>query len=355
MVESSPLLRFLADHASFESLNAEEFSLLMAEARSCGVLGRLAAEVLKCPESSSLSAHVTDQLVAATTHSSGFFQDVWRELSSIERALQGLGTPVIVLKGASYVLLDLPPANGRIFSDVDILVSENKILEAEAALMLAGWAIEKMDPYDQRYYREWSHEIPPMTHLQRGTTIDLHHSLQMPTCRIKVNSSKMILAAVPAKGHSFWHCLHEEDMVLHAVSHLMLNSEFDRGLRDLWDIHLLYRHFTAASPQFSNRLFVRAQEVGMATLLRQAMGLISRIFARPPPSWADRVDASLFLWFLGKAATTRHPVTRPSAQATADWSLMMREMYLRLPPKLLAVHAWHKLSGLFERPKKAEV
>ena len=327
----------------------------MAEARSCGVLGRLAAEVLKLPKSNSLSTHVRDQLLAATIHSSGFRQDVWRELASIERALESLQTPVILLKGASYVLLDLPPANGRVFSDVDILVSENKIAEAEAALMLAGWAMEALDPYDQRYYREWSHEIPPMTHLQRGTTIDLHHSLQMPTCRIKVNSSKMILAAAPAKGQSCWHCLREEDMVLHAVSHLMLNSEFDRGLRDLWDIDLLYRHFAAESPEFSSRLFARAQDVGMATLLRQVMGLISKIFARPPPDWAVRVDPSLFQSLLSKAATTRHPSTRPWGQAAADWSLMMREMYLRLPPKLLAVHGWHKLSQVFERPKKAEV
>ncbi|UUZ51358.1 nucleotidyltransferase family protein [Massilia sp. B-10] len=33
------------------------------------------------------------------------------------------------------------------------------------------------DPYDQRYYRVWMHEIPPMQHVQRGSVIDVHHAI----------------------------------------------------------------------------------------------------------------------------------------------------------------------------------
>lgn len=101
-----------------------------------------------------------------------------------------------------------------------------------------------------------------MTHLHRGTTIDLHHSLAMPTCRVRVDSARMISDAVPVKPDGFWWRLKDEDIVLHAASHLLLNSEFHRGLRDLWDIDLLYRHFAANATDYPERLLCRAREVG---------------------------------------------------------------------------------------------
>lgn len=55
-------------------------------------------------------------------------------------------TPVILLKGASYVLLGLPSADGRVFTDIDILVAHTHIAAAEAALMLGGWSPESSMP-----------------------------------------------------------------------------------------------------------------------------------------------------------------------------------------------------------------
>ncbi len=348
----SPLLSFLADNTKADRLSAEEFSLLLADARACGVLGRVAHHLLSRPQTSSLAPNLTDQLLAATTQSRGFRQDIWRELAHIERALAHLKTPVILLKGASYVHSELPPAEGRTFSDIDILVSRDQIAQAEAALMLGGWATGSLNSYDQRYYRQWAHEIPPMTHLQRGTTIDLHHSLVMPTCRIKVDSSKMVSAAITAAGSQFWHRLQDEDMVLHAVSHLMLNSEFDRGLRDLWDIHLLYQHFGSLVEDFPKRLFARAQAVGLQTLLVQVLVLTSKCFSTPLPDFAVAADNTMFLRMMARAASARHPDTKPWGQGAADFGLMLREMYLRLPPQLLAVHIWHKMSGMVGAPEK---
>jgi hypothetical protein len=44
------------------------------------------------------------------------------EVNRIQRALTSLDVPVILLKGAAYIVADLPPAPGRIATDVDILV-----------------------------------------------------------------------------------------------------------------------------------------------------------------------------------------------------------------------------------------
>jgi len=355
MAKSSPLLRLLAGNIAVNRLDAEDFSLLLSEARACGLLGRVTQMLTRSPGADLLAPHLQDQLLSASVYSNGFRQDVWRELAHIEQALAALKTPVILLKGASYVLSGLPVADGRVFSDIDILVTKNQMASAEAALMLGGWVTGKLDAYDQRYYRQWSHEIPPMTHIHRGTTVDLHHSLVMPTCRVQVDSSRMISGAVPVGNGGVWWRLKDEDMVLHAASHLMLNSEFHRGLRDLWDIDLLYRHFTSLSADFPARLIARARDVGLESTLTQVLWLASMFFRTPLPAYLLAVKKSLFLRLAARAASTRHPETRPRGQSWADSALMLREMYLRLPGKLLLVHLLHKMSVAFSTPEKASV
>lgn len=355
MADTSPLLSFLAGNVAVDLLDPEDFSLLLAEARACGLLNRVAQTLRRSSPAELLPSHIEDQLSAATTYSDGFRRDVWRELGHLEQALSDLKTPAILLKGASYVLRGLPAADGRIFSDIDIVVAKSHIASAEAALMLGGWATGKLDAYDQRYYRQWSHEIPPMTHLQRGTTVDLHHSLIMPTCRVWVDSSRMISDAIPVSEGGFWWRLTDEDTVLHAASHLLLNSEFDRGLRDIWDIDLLYRHFTSLSADFPERLLARARDVGLESILTQALSLALTFLGTPLPNCLLPVEKTLFSRLLSRAASTRHPETRPRGQGAADLVLMLREMYLRLPSKLLAVHLWHKISDQFSSPEKVSV
>lgn len=356
MARSSPLIGLLAGSVALEQLTAEEYCLMISEARRSGLLGRLSALYLSpqtlgkyFPES--LQIHSKSALV----HVEAFQRDVRRELDHIQHALSGLGAPVILLKGAAYVLMGNAAAEGRVFSDIDVLVPKQYIGVAEQALMFNGWVGSKLDPYDQRYYREWSHEIPPMTHRRRGTTIDLHHSLVMPTCRIAVDSEKMIRDAIPVDGCGFWWRLKDEDMVLHAASHLMLNSEFERGLRDLWDIDLLFRQFSERSENFADLLMERAQEIGLVRIAQQALYLANRVFGTPVPERIIGKQDGLLIRLLGSSTSTRHLDTRPRWQWLADTLLSYREIYLRLPNRLLAVHLVHKAADLFGRSTKKAV
>ncbi|MBK7646047.1 MAG: nucleotidyltransferase family protein [Betaproteobacteria bacterium] len=353
MARSSPLIGLLAGSVALEQLTAEEYCLMISEARRSGLLGRLSALYLSpqtlgkyFPES--LQIHSKSALV----HVEAFQRDVRRELDHIQHALSGLSAPVILLKGAAYVLMGNAAAEGRVFSDIDVLVPKQYIGVAEQALMFNGWVGSKLEPYDQRYYREWSHEIPPMTHRRRGTTIDLHHSLVMPTCRIAVDSEKMIRDAIPVDGCGFWWRLKDEDMLLHAASHLMLNSEFERGLRDLWDIDLLFRQFSKKSKNFADSLIERAQEVGLEKIAQQALSLAKRIFGTPIPDRIVSEQLGVFVCLVGCSASTRHSDTRSPWQGFADALLSYREIYLRLPNRLLAVHLAHKTANLFGRSAK---
>lgn len=359
----SPLLAFLLNPANVEDLDEEGWSLLLAEARVCGVMSRLASLLMTSDAKFLISPRKVSPLVAiqiarhmqvALMQADSLTHAVQQELAFLDRALADLGTPVLLLKGAAYAAAGLPAARGRIFSDIDLLVMRSFIPHAEAALMLGGWAVAKQDAYDQRYYREWAHEIPPMTHLQRGTTVDLHHSLAMPTGRVHIASDLMVAEAVALPGSGHWYRLKDEDMVLHAASHLLLNSEFDRGLRDLWDIDLLVRHFAASEPDFVHRVLVRAEQVGLGQIVRNAFSLCHAAFCTPLPLEA-LAGKRLVLCLLKSAATTRHPETRPRTQGVADQILFLREMALRLPMHLLVQHLWHKTTVGLSRKKEVPV
>lgn len=357
MRDVSPLTRFLREPETARTFDPEAWSLLLAEARLAGLLPRLADRLAGMGDWPGMPARTAQALRAASVQGEAFVRDVRRELDCIALALGRVEAPVLLLKGASYVALGLPAAAGRLFSDVDLLVAPDWVHRVEGELMLGGWAPARLEPYDERYYRQWAHEIPPMTHIRRGTTIDLHHSLVMPTCRIAVDSAKMIRAAIPMAGGGRWWRLGNEDIVLHSAAHLLLNGEFNRGLRDLWDIDLLYRHFSAEAPDFPERLRMRAREVGLERILGQALFLVHHFFATPLGEAAERREPDFLLRLLKRALASRHPATRPAGQALADWLLMLREVSLRLPPKLLLVHLAHKAAvGLKPaKPAAAEV
>lgn len=339
----SPLNGFTRDRGSVRAYDDETWSQLFAEARAAGVLPRLADALL--PVMADAVPHgLRDQLLASQRLADGLVTDVRREMAHIDTALKPLGTRVVYLKGAAYVAAELPPFRGRIFSDIDVLVGKAQLAEAEAMLMLGGWIAQPLSEYDRRYYREWSHEVPPMLHLQRGTTIDLHHSLVMPTCRVRVAVEKMISAAVAIPGMPNRYRLDDADLVLHAASHLLLNAEFDRGLRDLWDMDLLLRHFSTDKPDFPEQVLARAAEVGLAQVADQAFSLCRWLFSTPVPAEASAGKGGV-MWLLKNSIASRHPDTRSRWQGLADELLLVRELQLRLPARLLLRHLWHKAFG----------
>src|SRR5581483_1442714 len=166
-----------------------------------------------------------------------------REVDEIAAALAPLGVPVILLKGAAYLHARLPAADGRVFSDVDILVPKATLPRVESALMLAGFATTHHHPYDQRYYRRWMHELPPMQHVKRMTILDVHHTIVPETARVHPDAAELIRSAVALAGRPDLAVLAPADMVLHSATHLFHNEELTHGLRDLVDLDALLRHF----------------------------------------------------------------------------------------------------------------
>ncbi|MDM4768214.1 nucleotidyltransferase family protein [Pelomonas sp. SE-A7] len=323
-----------------------EWELLLRQARRTRLQASLALEQAR-------------QHVAAPAPVLGHFEDAnlvaqaqgravrW-ELIEISRALRGLQAPVVVLKGAAYLLLDLPFARGRLFSDIDLLVHRDNLPLAEAMLSVAGWQTGNPDEYDQRYYRQWMHEIPPLVHGARKTVVDLHHNILPLTSRVPVDAELLLADIVPLEGWPGLYRLADVDLVLHMAVHLFMDGEFDKGLRDLCDLHGLLTHF-GADARFWERLQARAERLGMGRTLYYALRYAKRLLGTEVPSsaltatepfgpaWPGLMDA-----LFQRALRPDDPSCEDGLTGLARWLLYWRGHWLRMPLHLLVLHLTRK-------------
>jgi len=285
-------------------------------------------------------------------------QSVLWEVGFIRKALQEAGVSLVLLKGAAYVAAALPQAKGRIFSDIDILVPKGSLEMVESTLMLYGWNTGHHDAYDQRYYRTWMHELPPMQHVKRMTAIDVHHAIVPVTARIRPAPDKLLAAAVPANGETLDRVLAPADMVLHSAVHLFYDGEYDHGLRDLVDIHCLLMHF-AQQPGFWGGLVSRAQELELARPLYYALRYATSLLHTPVPDAVMRAAEvarphPVLLWVMDalfqRALLPKHPSCDDRYTGVARFLLYLRANWLRMPPVLLIKHLFHKA---FLSPKQS--
>jgi len=226
------------------------------------------------------------------------------------------------------------------------LVPRAALAQVEAALMLHGWATTHHHAYDQRYYRRWMHEIPPMQHIQRGTVLDVHHAIVPSTARLKPDAAKLLAASQPIDGDPRLRVLAPTDIVLHSAVHLFSNEELRSGLRDLADLDSLLRNFGHQSA-FWDRLTTRARELDLARPLYYALRYTALVFATPVPPQAlaaaeigrpVRVLRGLMDALFLRALGPDHPLAGDRLTSLARRALYLRGHWLRMPAHLLALH-----------------
>lgn len=281
------------------------------------------------------------------------------EVRQIQAALRNISGPLILLKGAAYTMAQLPPAQGRLYSDIDILVDEAQLPDVEMALTLHGWAGTHHDAYDQRYYRDWMHELPPMMHMHRQTSIDVHHAILPRTAPVHPDPAQLRANAVAVPGAGELCVLSPPDMVLHSATHLFFDGEFDHGLRDLVDLHYLICEF-GQQPGFWDALATRAAILQLERPLFYALRYCRRLLDTPLPSEAsvvcqagrpNPVLLALMDRLFERALMPMHASCDDAWTAMARFCVYVRGNWLRMPPLLLARHLFHKA---FLSPKEGE-
>ena len=251
--------------------------------------------------------------------------------------------PVLLLKGAAYAAAELPVAEGRLASDVDIMVPREALLDVERALLQAGWQPAKLEPYDQRYYRAWMHELPPLRHSERGTFVDVHHTILPPTARLKPDPDQL-LSRARRLGRSRLHVLAPTDMVLHSAAHLFHDGDLNRSLRDLVDVCDLLGYF-GVDRSFWHDLASRAATLDLGRPLFYALRYGRQLLSLDVPQDIEAAVAAFappipILGIMDRLVPrTLVPRERqgPSDDAAA-MLLYMRSHWLRMPPGLLVPH-----------------
>lgn len=331
-------------------LSLVEWDLLVRQGRRAQLLGRLAARLSDAGLSDAIPERPMSHLQAVLTASDRVNAVARWEIGQVAQALEALAVPVVVLKGAAYALADPLVAKGRRFSDLDILVPKSAIENVERRLRVHGWLSTHLDAYDQRYYREWMHEIPPMTHMSRQTNLDIHHGLLPETVRARPDPRLLLQDAVAVEGVDNVYVLSPLDRWLHSATHLFQEGEFHNALRDLTDLDLLSREFSK-DPGFWDGLPARAERLNLTRQLFYAIWFLDSILETPMPAGYLRqledfgptgAIRGLMNHLYRQAFRPLHPSCDSAWGGVGRLALYVRSHAIRMPPRLLLPHLAHK-------------
>lgn len=343
------LLRLLRDPGVASEFSMKDWESVISQARRAGLLLMLETYL----RSKSTKLTIPDQIVRllraeyclADKQSASV---VW-EAGKLITVLQGIGLKPIFLKGAAYILADLPVAKGRLLSDIDILVPATSIRSVELALTANGWMASDLDSYDQHYFRAWMHEIPPLVHVKSNTTLDVHHTILALTAKSSPDADLLIADAVAAPFEGAY-VLSPEDMVLHSAAHLFSEGELELGLKGLIDIERLITGFVVKDPDFWQSLILRAKRHQLCAALYSGLRYCQMILDLEVPAqvihqleMVPGIKRRPFLDFLyRRALMPDHPEVDGTFTALSRFLLYVRGHYLRMPVRLLVPHLVRK-------------
>jgi hypothetical protein len=216
-------------------------------------------------------------------------------------------------------------------------------------IQAGGWQPVKLDPYDQRYYRQYMHELPPMAHRERRTVIDIHHNIVPTTSRLAVDAGSLLAGMEPI-GDSGFHRLAPADMLLQAAIHLFHDGEIAGRLRELSDLDMLFRELGAWSGTW-RALLARAAEPGLGRPVFYAVRYCRAVFATPVPADVAEETArygpprpvlAAMDRLIARAMTPPAPYPEARRAQLVGWLLYARSHWLRMPPLMLAGHLGRK-------------
>ncbi|WP_428629590.1 nucleotidyltransferase domain-containing protein [Sphingopyxis sp.] len=323
----------LAGRCDAGKLAPRDWDGVIGVARSEAMLATLAHRLEHADLPPTVAALFADQRAAAAVAQR---QALW-EAEMARRALSPTGVEFVLLKGAAYAAADMACAAGRQIGDLDILVLASDIGRAENLLLKAGWEWVKPDPYDDAYYREHMHELPPLIHKARDRMIDVHHTILPRTHRITPDALALVSDAV--KTLDGFAVLRPTDMACHCAAHMLADGDLQGGLRNLWDFHSMTREFAADDPGFWGRLDERAALHGLRDAVHRAARLARDLYGTVLQTGWDRADLA-DVWFRRRlvARDDWGRVTHPMIEQ----AFYMRSHWLRMPPTMLAQHLWTK-------------
>lgn len=202
------------------------------------------------------------------------FYQVEVEIDRIDLILKEAGITPVFLKGAAYNIEKVPSLVGRTMSDIDILVPSSDIKATEERLLSLGWQAKELDNYNEKYYREFAHEIPPLFDPITGTTLDIHHNIYLPVSGKAPDESLLRQNVVATANEKF--VLEKHMQAIHTCLHLYWNEDVTCSLRDLYDFTCICKEYSSSC--FWEEMTKTAQTMNLCSLVLDVLRLAEFFF-----------------------------------------------------------------------------
>ncbi|MEP3465192.1 MAG: nucleotidyltransferase family protein [Parasphingorhabdus sp.] len=333
MKDAMTLVRTLCEPQSTLNLDGTGWSELISIARAESLVGTLARQLNGIDIPADAQSVLDDEIDA---HDLVRQRALW-EAECARRALSGYDGKVLLMKGTAYVASGLSAGIGRNIGDLDIMVSRKDLKSVEDMLLTAGWEWVKPDPYDDQYYREHMHELPPLIHRERDTMIDVHHTTLPLTANPTPDAQAMLDDAVMLENGLF--IMSPVDMLCHCAAHLMADGDLAGGLRNLWDMHCLLTEFSSDDPGIWEKLGKRAEHHQLGQAVTRSVWHAHDLYGTDIPPFWQRGES-------GKGAIRHRLLARDGygreTRKLTRQAFYIRSHWLRMPPLMLTKHLWTK-------------
>jgi hypothetical protein len=343
-------LRAVADPARVTAWSLADWDRAVRQTRRYRLLARLDCAITRLGLHDAVPMPARRHLLAARRLSEARTRAMTWAITRLPEMLEPHDHPLVLLKGAAYIGQQLAISEGRLPSDLDILVPHSRLAEVRLRLKIAGWREPPLDEHDQRYYLAWSHELPPMQHGRHAIELDVHHNILPPRAGRMVDTSMLFADLQPSRWPD-WQVLSPIDQTLHSAAHLFFDAEPRDRVRDLVDLDGLLRHF-GTDPGFWTALPERAEVLDLLEPLALTCHFTQAWFGTPIPAGlhATLAERGPGRVKLGALTALMGAVLRPGAvdrpdglgKRIAATMVLARYQAHRLPWRVLLPHLWRK-------------
>lgn len=340
----SLIISLFKDTAYGETLSAVQWEKVVFVLRQTKLLASLYHLSVTNKHFHNYHEYAKQHMYSASIYADRQAQQVRYEGREIAAALGEQCIKAIFLKGAGYTLSGSQNGKGRIYSDIDVLVEKPTISIAQKALQKKGWHSKQLNDYDERYYRKWAHEVPPMVNIYRGTVIDLHHNI-VPPVSGRAPDAKIFLdeAICGPDGLAF---LSPPAAALHSCVHLFTNEDFSNGFRDILDIYLMVQE-NGDDESYWNKLLELAERSGFTLELFYCTEILTQMFDMNLPDKIrqilskrhNNIKTQIFTRIVFRRALyPHHPLTFSLANHIANFIVYLRGHWIKMPFYILIMH-----------------
>ncbi len=340
-MSSARLIELLRSPDAVAAVSASEWNDVVVAARKNQLLGQLVACLGRAGQLEQVPSAVRRHLDLEALSSRRRGESALWEIATMRRAVDAK-YPLVLLKGCAYLVANDANAEGRPFSDIDVMVRRDELPAVENSLVTVGWKPGSVNAYDAAYYRNWMHEVPPMAHVRRQTVVDLHHAINPPISRYYIDPSRLFAELTTVSLGVF--VLSPTDRTIHCALHLLQEGEPRKLLRDLYDLFMLIEQHHAGVNGF-DALMARATALNVARPVTIAADAALAIFGKNRAGQSE--ESGSFSKSVSRAALSAHhsPGLIDGIAATL---VLAHSHWMKMPMGILVPHllrkSWSRLS-----------